>query len=80
MSVGRVFEAAVVEVTHESRVIDSADRTDAHGASRELPEIGHQPGVRIGAQTPPLNFLPVVRQLFLIEASFEEGARIDAGR
>ena len=46
-----VDQLAVREVVHEPRVVDAADGTEAHRTRRELPEIGHQPGMRIARQT-----------------------------
>ena len=46
---GAVQQLAVGEVAHEARVVDRADRADAHRAGRELPEVGHQPRVRVAA-------------------------------
>ena len=45
-----VEQPAVLQVAHEARLVDRADRTDAHRAGRELPEVGHQPGMRVAAQ------------------------------
>src|SRR5437870_1764438 len=51
-----------------------------HRAGGELPEVGHQPRVRIRAQPGATQLLPVVGELLLAQAPFEEGARINAGR
>jgi hypothetical protein len=40
----------VRQVAHEARVVDGADGADAHGAGGELPEVRHQPGVRVAGQ------------------------------
>ena len=45
-----VEQVAVREVAHEARVVDRADRADAHGAGGELPEVRHQPGMRIAGE------------------------------
>ncbi len=47
---GRVDQAAVVEVAVEARLVDRADRPEAHRDRRELPEVGHQARVRVGGQ------------------------------
>ncbi|MDH6591920.1 hypothetical protein M2165_001809 [Variovorax sp. TBS-050B] len=82
-----VEQMAVREIAHEARVVDRADRTDAHRAGRELPEVRHQVGMRIAAQAACAaaggeggrgEFLAVVLQVLFTEAAFEEGARIDA--
>ena len=54
-----VGEAAILEVAQETRLIDRADRPDAHRAGRKLPEIRHQPGMRVGAQAAAADLLPV---------------------
>ena len=83
-----VEQLAVRQVAHEARVVDRADRADAHGAGRELPEIGHQVRVRIARQSARAaasregrrgEFLTVVRQVCLAQPTFEEGTRVDAG-
>ena len=40
-------DAAVLQVAHEARLKNRHHRAEAHGHRRELPEIGHQPGMRI---------------------------------
>jgi hypothetical protein len=56
-----------------------------HRAGGELPEVGHQPGVRVAGQAARAvgrgdDLLPVVRQIGLAQPPFQEGARVDAGR
>ena len=72
-------EAAIPEIAHESRLIDGIDGSDAHRAGRKLPELRHQPGMRIGAQSVTVHFPSVVRQLLLGEAAFEERPRVHTG-
>ena len=85
LAAGAVEQLPVREVAHEARVVDRADRPDAHRAGRELPEVGHQVGMRIAAQaacalTRRRQLLAVVQQVGLGQATFEEGARVHAGR
>ncbi|MNV31866.1 hypothetical protein D3C71_1231880 [compost metagenome] len=77
------------EVAHEARVVDRADRADAHRAGGELPEVRHQVRVRVAAQPARAaavgegrrgEFLAVVVQVFFAQAAFEVGPRIHAGR
>jgi hypothetical protein len=80
-----VEQTAVREVAHEARVVDRADRAYAHGAGRELPEVRHQIRVRIAAQALRAlagrgEFLAVKAQVFFVEAAFQVGACIHAGR
>ena len=76
---GGVRQVAVREVAHEARLVDGVDRTDAHRAGGELPEIGHQPGMGIGAQTAAADFVAKMRQLFGAQAPLEKCARVDPG-
>ena len=46
----RVPDAAVLQVAVEPRLVDGGQRAEAHRDRRELPEVGHQPGVRVRAQ------------------------------
>jgi hypothetical protein len=45
-----VGHAAGVQVLHEPRLVDRGDGPDAQRHRRELPEVRHQPRVRIGAE------------------------------
>ncbi len=81
----RDLQAAMLEVAHEARMVDRRDWPDAHRAGGELPEVGHQPGVRVTGQ--PLrsvraraDLLPVVSKGILAEPSLEERSRIDTWR
>jgi hypothetical protein len=47
---GRVEQAAVLEVAVVAGLVDRADRAEAHRDRRELPEVRHQPRMRVGAQ------------------------------
>ncbi|MNF59912.1 hypothetical protein D3C84_415140 [compost metagenome] len=82
---GGVLQAAVFQVTHETRLVDRADRTDAHRAGRELPEVRHQPRMRITRQAPGAigacaDLLPVMLQVLLFEAAFQKSPCINARR
>ena len=80
MLVGGVLDAAVVQVVVEPGLVDGVHRAKAHRHRRELPEIGHQPRVRVGRQ--PAAGMAVL----LAEAvepvggqpAFQEGARVNA--
>ena len=73
-------QAPVAQVAQEAGLIDGVDRADAHRTRRELPEIRHQPGMRIGAETVAAEFLAIGGDLVLVEPALEEGAGIDARR
>ena len=46
-----VFESASLEESVELRLVDSVDWSKAHRNRRELPEIWHQPWVRVARKT-----------------------------
>ena len=77
---GGVGDLAMVEISQETRLIDRHQRPETHRHRRELPEVRHQPGMRIGRKSLALHLLAEVEQLLLAEAPFEKGARINAGR
>ena len=73
------IDAAVFEVAHEARLVDRLDRPEAHRHGRELPEVRHQPRMRIGRQAAAVDFVAEVdRAAASLEPAFEEGARVDA--
>ncbi len=74
-----VGQAAVLQVPHEARMVDRHDRSQPHRNRRKLPEVRHQPGVRIGRQALAFNLLPEVVHLFLGQAPQHEGSGIDPG-
>ena len=46
----QVGDAAVGQVAVEPGLVDGHDRAEAHRDRGEFPEVGHQPGMRIGRQ------------------------------
>ena len=81
LGVGLRLEAAIFEVAIEARLVDRHDRAEAHRDGRELPEVRHQPRMRIRRQAAArLQLAAEVLELLLVEAAFEERARVDAGR
>src|SRR5215218_1555566 len=77
---GGVGEAAALQVPQEARLVDRHQRAEAHGDGRELPEVGHQPGVRVGGDALAVDLLAEVQQLLLGQPPFEEGAGVEARR
>ncbi|MCY1294757.1 hypothetical protein D9M70_440690 [compost metagenome] len=71
-------EAAVLQVFHEARLVDAHDRSQAHRHGGELPEVRHQPRMRIGGDTAAAHLLAEVVHLFRGQPPFEESARIEA--
>ena len=81
LRVGSLLQPAILEVAHEARLVDRADRPEAHRDGRELPEVGHQPRVRIRRQPAARPQLAAeVLELLDADATLEERAGVDAGR
>ena len=76
----RVDQAAVLEVLHEPRLVDRHDRAEPHRDGRELPEVGHQPRVRIRGEPALADLLAEAVHLLLADPALEERARVDARR
>ncbi len=77
-----VLDPAVVQVAVEPRLVDRVEGGQAHRHRRELPEVRHQPRVRVGRQALPdavLHLLAEPRQLGLVEPALEERPGVDAG-
>ena len=75
------LKSAIFQVTIEARLIDGHDRAEAHRNGGEFPEIGHQPGMRIGGKAAAgLQFTAKIFELLFGEAAFQKCARIDSGR
>ena len=73
-------QPAVLEIAHEPGLVDRVDHAEPHGSGRELPEVGHQPGMGVGREPAAANLLSIAREVFLPEATLEKGAGVDAGR
>ena len=73
-------ETAVVEVFEEPCLVDRHQRTETHRHGRELPEMRHQPGVRVGREALASHLLAEVEHLLLAQPPFQERARVEAGR
>ena len=81
LAVRRVLEPAALEVLHEAGLVDRHDRPEAHRHRGELPEVRHQPRVRVGGQPArPRDLLAEAEQLLLAQPALHEGARVDARR
>ena len=75
-----VGETTMLEIAKKTSLIDRRDRPDAHRARRRLPEIGHEPGMGIGAQAPAADLLAISLELLFRQPAFEKSARVDARR
>ena len=73
-------QAAALEILEEACLVDRHQRAEAHRHRGKLPEIRHQPRMRIRGNALALAFLTVVQELLLGQAPLDKRARIDAGR
>ena len=81
LAVSLFDQPAVLQVPHKPRLVDSVERSNAHRHGRELPEVLHQPGVRIARQPRlPAQLVAEVLQPRIIEAALKICARIHARR
>ena len=76
----RLAQTAVPQIAHEARLIDRHQRPQPHRHRRELPEIRHQPRVRVRRQALAVDLLAEVVHLLLGEPSQQERAGVNAGR
>src|SRR6185369_4575039 len=75
-----IENTAPLQVLHEARLVDRHQRSEPHRYRRELPEIGHQPRVRIRRQALATDFLPEMVELVFADAPFEKRAGVEAWR
>ena len=80
LAAGGIRETAIVQILEEARLIDRLDRTEAHRDRRELPEIRHQPRVRVGRESFAADLLTKLQELTFVDAALEKRARVDARR
>ena len=76
---GGLGQAAALQVLHEAGLVDRHQRAQAHRDGRELPEVRHQPRVRVGGQPVAADLHAEVAHLLLGDAPLEERPRVDAG-
>ncbi len=81
--VARVLDAACVQVTVEPRLVDRVHRAEAHRHGGVLPEVRHQPRVRVGRQAAALTGVGVLLtepvELLGGEPALQESPGVDAG-
>ena len=77
----RVLDAAILQILVEPRLVDGHQRPEPHRHRGKLPELGHQPGMRVARKPAPLGqFTAEILQLLLAEPAFEERTGVDARR
>ena len=79
MRAARVLDLPGQQVLVEPGLVHRVDRAETHGDGGELPEVGHQPRMRVGRQpaTRMRQLLTETVQLLLGQPSFEERAGVD---
>ena len=85
MTVRGVLQAAMLQITHKAGMENRADRANAHGAGRELPEIRHQPrmgvaGQALGAGLACGYFLTVMFKIDFAQTPLKKGPGVDPRR
>ena len=78
LPVAGVDDPAGGHVLQEPCLVDRHQRAEAHRDGRELPEVGHQPGVRVRRETAAVDLLAEAAKLILREAALEKRAGVDA--
>ena len=73
--------SAILEVTQEARLVNGVNRAYSHGHRRKLPEIRHQPGMRVRRQTRLVaQLMTEILQVIFGQPPFEKRAGIEARR
>jgi hypothetical protein len=76
-----LLETAIFEVADEARLIDRHQGTEAHRDRRVLPEVFHQPGMRIRRETAARpGFAAEVLEMRFVDSAFEVRARVNPRR
>ena len=75
----RIVDLAVEEVLAESCLVNRIERTESHRDRWKLPELGHEPRVRVTRKSSAADFSAELRHFFFAQSAFEIGARINAG-
>ena len=76
----RIREAAAMQVAEKPGLIDRHQRAQTHRDGRELPELRHQPWMRIGGQPLAADLLAEIDQLLVAETTLHVGAGVNARR
>src|SRR5690606_15311708 len=68
LAVRRLDQATALEVLQETRLVDRADRAQAHRHRRGLPVVRHQPRVRVAGDALAVHFHAEVVELAFADA------------
>ena len=75
------LQPAILEVADEARLVDRHDGAQPHRHAGVVPEVGHQPGMRIRREAAAgFQLAAEVLEMRLVDPPFEVRARVDAGR
>ncbi len=75
---GRFAQTTIFKIMNKAGMINCGDRAEAHGDGRELPEVGHQPRMRIGRKPGGIvQFVTKVTKLINGQTAFQKGACIN---
>src|SRR6202011_1335440 len=77
---GGVGGLMVKQIPVEAGLVDGVERSEAHRDRRELPEVGEATGGRGAGEAAAKDLAPEPVEVFLVEATLEEGAGVHAGR
>ena len=80
LGVGRRQQPPVLQVPLEPGLVDAHDGAEPHRHGGELPEVGHQPRVRVRRQPRPPQLAPEVLELAGGDAPLQVGAGVDPRR
>ena len=80
LTVGLRHQATAFQILPVTRLINRADRPQTHRHGWELPEVRHQPWMRIRADALTVDFHTEVIDLLFRQTAFEERARINTRR
>src|SRR5262249_23669418 len=76
-----IGQSACLEITIKAGLVNRQQGSQSHRDGRKLPKIRHEIGMRVRREAGMLSeFLPEILQMLFIQASFDEGPGIDAGR
>ncbi len=71
LAVAVLNQSAALLVFHDMSLINGLNRTQSHADGRELPVVGHQPGVGIRRQAVAIHFAAEAVQLIFTETPFQ---------
>ena len=80
LGIARFLDPPVLQVFHETGLVDTGNGAEAHGYRGEFPEVRHQPGMGIRRQAGRIHLVAEVLELIFGDASFQVGPRVDTRR